>query len=71
MPTTTKAELEEMLDQIGTLADDALTPRASRNELVDALQAIYDIAGPDDESDDDDEEDEDEEDEDEEDEDEE
>jgi hypothetical protein len=52
MPTITKPELEKMLDEVAQLAGSALDPASSRRQLVDALQAIYNIAGPDDEDED-------------------
>jgi hypothetical protein len=56
MAGNTKAELEEMLDQVCTLASDALDPASTRKQLVEALQGIYDIVGPEDEDEEDDDE---------------
>jgi hypothetical protein len=56
MAGNTKAELEGMMDQVCTIASDALDPASTRKELVEALQGIYDIVGPEDENDDDDDE---------------
>lgn len=56
----TKKDLEELLDQVSTLAFDALTPQTTRKEAIDALQEINDLVGLNDEDpevDDDDEED--------------
>jgi hypothetical protein len=48
MPLTTsgptKADLNDMLDQIAGIADGALDPECSREETVAALKDIYDLA---------------------------
>jgi hypothetical protein len=49
----TKADLETMLDQISDLAANALDPTTTRKEAIEAIQAIYEIAGPEDEEEDD------------------
>jgi len=60
--STTKTDLENSLDQICVIAEDALSPTSTRKQLAEALQSIYEICSPDDEEDDnsDDEDDEDE-----------
>ena len=50
--TPTKADLEAILDQVADKASAALDPASGRRELVEALQGIYDLAGPDDDDDD-------------------
>jgi hypothetical protein len=50
----TKADLESMLDQVSDLAANALDPTTTRKEAIEALQAIYEIAGPEDEDEEDD-----------------
>lgn len=54
MAGITKPQLEEMLDQVCTLAGEALDPASTRKELVTALQDIYDIVGPDEDEEEDD-----------------
>lgn len=61
--TATKADLQAVIDQVADAAANALDPRSNRVQLVDALQAIYDLTGEDDDEDDSDVDDDDEEDE--------
>ena len=49
----TIADLEAVLDQVADKASTALDPASSRRELVEALQGIYDLAGPDSDDDED------------------
>jgi len=41
---TSKADLEEILSGIEDLADDALDPELSREEVVAKVKEIYDLA---------------------------
>jgi len=47
----TKADLEGILDSIQDLADDALDPELSREDVVAKVKQIYDLASGDDDSD--------------------
>jgi hypothetical protein len=51
---TSKADLEEILDSIQELADDALDPELSREDVVAKVKQIYDLASGEDSDDDDD-----------------
>jgi hypothetical protein len=44
----TNADLEAILDQVAEKASSALDPASNRRELVEALQEIYELAGPED-----------------------
>ena len=58
--STTKRELEDTLDDVNGLLEDALDPALTREEVIQKLQAMDDlINGDDDEEDDDEDEDED------------
>lgn len=58
--TMTKAELEDTLDDVEEILDDALDPKLTREELVEKVQEVYAIVAgeEDDEADDDEAEDE-------------
>jgi hypothetical protein len=47
MPTT-KADLQEILDSIQDLADDALDPELPREDVIAKVKQIYDLASGDD-----------------------
>jgi hypothetical protein len=51
---TSKADLEGILDSIQELADDALDPELSREDVVAKVKQIYDLASGEDSDDDDD-----------------
>ena len=53
MAGPTKADYEQMIDQVYNLADDALTPKTTRSEAIDALQSIYELTAPEDDEDED------------------
>jgi hypothetical protein len=53
MPNS-KADLEEILNSIQELADDALDPELSREDVVAKVKQIYDLASGEDTDDDDD-----------------
>ena len=50
----TRSDLEQILTGIEDLADDALDPELSREELVAKVKEIYDLAGGEDQSHDED-----------------
>ena len=50
----TKTDLEGILDSIQDLADDALDPELSREDVVAKVKQIYDLASGDDDSSDED-----------------
>jgi hypothetical protein len=56
----TKADLEDVLESIQDLADDALDPELSREDVVAKVKQIYDIASGDDSGEDSDDQDDDE-----------
>jgi hypothetical protein len=47
----TKADLEQVLNGVQELADDALDPELSREELVMKVKEIYDLSGGEDDED--------------------
>ncbi len=49
----TKADLEQVLNGVQELADDALDPELSREELVMKVKEIYDLSSGEDDEDDD------------------
>ena len=51
--TPTKADLEAIIEQVADRASNALDPRSNRGQLVDALQEIYDLTGPEDDGEED------------------
>jgi len=51
---TSKADLEGILDSIQELADEALDPELSREDVVARVKQIYDLASGEDSDDDDD-----------------
>jgi hypothetical protein len=45
----TKAELEQMVDEVADLANEALDPSLTREEVIDKVKAIADLVGDEDE----------------------
>jgi hypothetical protein len=47
----TKADYEQMLSEVYDIADDALSPKTTRSQAIDALMKINDLLSPDDDDD--------------------
>jgi hypothetical protein len=54
MAGPTKADYEKTLEAIFEIADAAFTPKATRSDLVEAIEQIYDLSNSEEDDEDDD-----------------